>query len=213
MAFSQRGEIGPDVWANGHTPDQTVIKICESRPKSSASMTSSCESTGPFVGWLTSFGEKTLLNTIRKILCKIINDEGGETMEKEQKISKGQAGLSPNHSSVDHGTWWVRLFKEGLKNAELPTTVTFWTYRRPMTQHGETGCEERCGKLGAGVRCGECWKNITDHMRNAMMPGGEISRTHQYFTNELHNDVPYRPLYSSICWWQQWQKQQSKGSR
>ena len=45
---------------------------------------------------------KTLISTVGKTLCKILNDRMGTVMEKEEKISEGQAGFRPNRSSIYH---------------------------------------------------------------------------------------------------------------
>ena len=44
----------------------------------------------------------TLLSTVGKIFCRILNDGVGKMLEKEEKISEGQAGFRPNRSCIDH---------------------------------------------------------------------------------------------------------------
>ena len=49
-----------------------------------------------------NYGGITLLSTVGKTFCKILNDRTGTMMEKEEIISEGQAGFRPNRSCVDH---------------------------------------------------------------------------------------------------------------
>ena len=44
----------------------------------------------------------TLLSTLGKTFCTILNDRTVTMMEKEENISEGQAGFKPNHSYVDY---------------------------------------------------------------------------------------------------------------
>ena len=44
----------------------------------------------------------TLLSTIGKTFCKILNDRMGPMLEEDEKTSEGQAGFRPNRSCVDH---------------------------------------------------------------------------------------------------------------
>ena len=88
----------------------------------------------------------TLLSTVGKTFCKILNDRVGTMLEKEEKISEGQAGFRPNRSCVDH-VYTLGKIIQGRKDARLTSTVSFWTYKRPMAPYGVTGCERSCGKL------------------------------------------------------------------
>ena len=75
-------------------------------------------------------------------------------LEKEEKISEGQAGFRPNRNCVDH-VYTLGKIIQGRKDAGLTTYCFFWTYKRPMTPYGETGCGRSCGKLEYEERCGE----------------------------------------------------------
>ena len=44
----------------------------------------------------------TLVSTVHNTFYRILNDRMGTMMEKEEKISEGQAGFRPNRSCVDH---------------------------------------------------------------------------------------------------------------
>ena len=47
------------------------------------------------------YREIALLSTVGKTTRNILNDRMGTTLEKDGKISEGQAGLRPNRSCVD----------------------------------------------------------------------------------------------------------------
>ena len=95
----------------------------------------------------------TLLSTVGETFCKILNDRMRTMVEKEEKISEGQAGFRPNRSCVDHVYTLCKII-QGRKDAGR-TTYCFFMYRRPMTQYGQMGCGKSCGKLGLEERCGE----------------------------------------------------------
>ena len=44
----------------------------------------------------------TLLSTVGKTSCKILNDRVGTMLEMEEEISEGQAGFRPNGLSLIH---------------------------------------------------------------------------------------------------------------
>ena len=44
----------------------------------------------------------TLVSTVHNTFYRILNDRMGTMMEKEEKISEGQAGFRPNRSSIYH---------------------------------------------------------------------------------------------------------------
>ena len=66
----------------------------------------------------------TLLSTVDKTFCKILNDRMGTMMEKEEKISEGQAGFTPNRSCVDH-VYTLGKIIQGRKDAGLTTYCLF----------------------------------------------------------------------------------------
>ena len=100
-----------------------------------------------------NYGGITLVRTVGKTFCKILNDRTGTMMEKEEKVREGQAGFRPNRSCVDHVYTLCKII-QGRKDAGR-TTYCFFMYRRPMTQYGQMGCGKSCGKLGLEERCGE----------------------------------------------------------
>ena len=66
----------------------------------------------------------TLLNTIGKLYCKLLNDRIVSMLEKEGKISEGQAGFRQKRSCVDHVYTLNRIVRER-KKAGLPTYCFF----------------------------------------------------------------------------------------
>ena len=63
----------------------------------------------------------TLLSTVEKTFCKILNDRVGTMLEKEEKISEGQAGFRPNRSCVDH-VYTLGKIIQGRKDCLLYTS-------------------------------------------------------------------------------------------
>ena len=66
----------------------------------------------------------TLLTTAGKTFCKILNDRMGKLMEKEEKISEGQAGFRPSRSCVDR-VYAVSKIIQGRKDAGLTAFCLF----------------------------------------------------------------------------------------
>ena len=98
----------------------------------------------------------TFLSTTDETICKILNDRMGTIMEKEEKVSEGQAGFRSNRSRVDHlYTLGKRISLKIGRTRGYERTVSFQMYRRPMTHYGEMGCRKVVGNLGAEERCGE----------------------------------------------------------
>ena len=62
----------------------------------------------------------TLLSTVGKTCRKILNVRMGTMMEKEEKVSEGQAGFRPNHSCVDH-VYTLGKIIQGRKDAGRTT--------------------------------------------------------------------------------------------
>ena len=62
----------------------------------------------------------TLLSTVGEIFCRILNDRVGTILEKEEKISEGQAGVRPNRSCIDH-IYTLGKIIQGRKDAGLTT--------------------------------------------------------------------------------------------
>ena len=62
--------------------------------------------------------EITLLSTVGKIFCRIPNDRVGTMLEKEEKISEGQAGFRPDRSCVDLVNTLCKII-QGRKDAGL----------------------------------------------------------------------------------------------
>ena len=66
----------------------------------------------------------TLLSTAGKTFCKILNDRIGTMMEKEEKVSEGQAGFRPNRSCADLVHTLGKII-QGRKDAERTTYCFF----------------------------------------------------------------------------------------
>ena len=124
-------------------------------------------------------------STVSETFCKFSNVDIETMLEKDKTMSKGQAGLRPNRSCVDH-MHILRKLIDGRKNAR-PTTCCFfldrkkvfdkyggmeeWVvekyvgnfdravsssmYRNLITQDGGMGCGKICWKLGSEEWCGD----------------------------------------------------------
>ena len=66
----------------------------------------------------------TLLSTVGKTFGKILNDRVGTMLEKEEKISEGQAGFRPNRSCVDH-VYALGMIIQGREDPGLTTYCSF----------------------------------------------------------------------------------------
>ena len=86
----------------------------------------------------------TLLSTVGKLFCKILNDRVGTMLEKKEKISEGQAGFRPNRSCVDHVCTLGKI-NQGRNDAGL---ATYCFVGRYMTQYGKIDSGKSCWKLG-----------------------------------------------------------------
>ena len=62
----------------------------------------------------------TLLSTVGKIFCRILNDRIGKILEKEDKLSEGQAGFRPNRRCIGH-IYTLGKIIQGRKDAGLTT--------------------------------------------------------------------------------------------
>ena len=66
----------------------------------------------------------TLLNTVGKVFCKLLNDRMVGVLEKERRISEGQAGFRKERGCVDH-VFTVGRIIQGRKKEEEPTYCFF----------------------------------------------------------------------------------------
>ena len=66
----------------------------------------------------------TLLSTVGKTFCKILNDRMGTMLEKDGKIRERQAGFRPNRSCVNH-VYTLGKVIQGRKGAGLTTYCFF----------------------------------------------------------------------------------------
>ena len=95
----------------------------------------------------------TLLSSVGKTFCKILNDRMG-TMMKEEEISKWQAGCRPNRACVDH-VYTLGKIIQGRKDPARTTYCLFLDVQKAYDSM-EMDCGKSCGKLGLeGKRCGE----------------------------------------------------------
>ena len=97
----------------------------------------------------------TLLNTVGKVFCKLLNDRIVGVLEKEHSISEGQAGFRKKRGCVDHAFTVGRII-QGRKRAGKPTYCFFMDVKRHTIPYGEMGCGNNCPSTGSRGKCGEC---------------------------------------------------------
>ena len=86
------------------------------------------------------------MSTVGKTLCKILNDRMETMLERDQKISEGQAGFQPNRSRVDHLHILGKTF-QGRKDAWLTTYCFFLDVQKAC---GAVWRNELWEKMGNG---------------------------------------------------------------
>ena len=91
----------------------------------------------------------TLLNTVGKTFCKILNDRMGTMMEKEEKVSEGQARFRPNRSCVDHAYTLGKII-HSREDAGRTTCCFFLHVQKAYDTVWRTGLWEKL--WGIGIR-------------------------------------------------------------
>ena len=117
----------------------------------------------------------TLLSTIGKTFCNILNDRMGTMMEKEENISEGQAGFRPNRSCVDH-VHTLGKMNQGIKDARRTTYCFFLDVQKAYDTVWRNGLWKKLWEIGIRGKMWRITKNMTECMRNAVMLDGEISK-------------------------------------
>ncbi|CAB1099598.1 unnamed protein product [Ectocarpus sp. CCAP 1310/34] len=93
----------------------------------------------------------TLLTTVGKVFCKLLNDRIVGVLEKEHSISEGQAGFRKKRGCVDH-VFTVGRIIQGRKRAGKPTYCFFLDVKKAYdTMDQDT-------YLGAEI-ANDCWWN------------------------------------------------------
>ena len=85
-----------------------------------------------------NYKKMTLLNTVGKTFCKILNDRMGTMMEKEDKISEGQGGFRPSRICVDH-VYTLGKIIQGRKDGGLATYCFFLDVQKAYDKVGRNG--------------------------------------------------------------------------
>ena len=88
----------------------------------------------------------TLLYTVGKIFCKILNDRIGMMMEKEDKISEEQAGFSPSRSCVNHVYTLGKIIQDR-KYAGLTTYCFFLDVQKAYDIVWRNGLREKIWEI------------------------------------------------------------------
>ena len=117
----------------------------------------------------------TLLSTVGKTFCKILNDRMGTMLEKEDKISEGQAGFRPNRSCVDH-VYTLGKIIQGRKDAGLTTYCFFLDVQKAYDTVWRNGLWKKLWEIGIRGKMWRMMKKMTECARSAVMLDGEISK-------------------------------------
>ena len=117
----------------------------------------------------------TLLSTVGKTCRKILNVRMGTMMEKEEKISEGQAGFRPNHSCVDH-VYTLGKIIQGRKDAGRTTYCFFLDVQKAYDTVWSNGLWKKLWETGIRGKMWRMMKKMTECARSVVMLDGKISR-------------------------------------
>ncbi|CAB1113177.1 unnamed protein product [Ectocarpus sp. CCAP 1310/34] len=123
----------------------------------------------------------TLLNTVGKVFCKLLNDRVVGVLEKEHCISEGQAGFRKKRGCVDH-IFTVGRIIQGRKRAGKPTYCFFLDVRNAYDTVWRNGLWKQLSKYG--IKDGELSKFFD--IEQGVPQGCTLSPTlFQVFINDL----------------------------
>ena len=94
----------------------------------------------------------TLLSTVGKTFCRILNDRMGAMMEKEEKTSAGRAGFRPDRSCAGH-VYALGKIIQGRKDAGL-TTNFFLDVQKACGTVWRNGLWEKMWEIGMRAKGG-----------------------------------------------------------
>ena len=119
----------------------------------------------------------TLLSTVGKTFCKILNDRMGTMLRKDETISEGQAGFRPNRSCVDH-VYTLGTTIQGRKDAGLTTYCSFLDVQKAYATVWRNGLWKNVWEIGIRGKMWRMMKNTinTECARSAVMLDGEIPK-------------------------------------
>ncbi|CAB1107046.1 unnamed protein product [Ectocarpus sp. CCAP 1310/34] len=100
----------------------------------------------------------TLLNTVGKVFCKLLNDRIVGVLEKEHSISEGQAGFRKKRGCVDH-VFTVGRIIQGRKRAGKPTYCYFLDVKKAYDTVWRNGLWKQLSKYGIK---GKMWRVLNE---------------------------------------------------
>ena len=106
-------------------------------------------------------------STVSETFCKFLNVDIETMLKKDKTMSKGQAGLRPNRSCVDH-MHILRKLIDGRKNARLTTCCFFLDRQKVFDKYGEMGCGKIRGKFRSGCFFLDVQKSYDTGWRNGL---------------------------------------------
>ena len=118
----------------------------------------------------------TLLSTVGKIFCRILNDRVGTMLEKEEEnISEEQAGFRPNRSCIDHIHTLGKII-QGRKDAGLKTYCFFLDVQKAYDTVWRNGLWKNLWETGIKGRMWRMVKNMTERAKSAIKLDGKTSK-------------------------------------
>ncbi|CAB1097417.1 unnamed protein product [Ectocarpus sp. CCAP 1310/34] len=117
----------------------------------------------------------TLLNTVGKVFCKLLNDRIVGVLEKEHSISEGQAGIRKKRGCVDHACRVGRII-QGRKRAGRSTYFFFLDVKKAYDTVWRNGLWKQLSKYGIKEKMWRVLKNMTECTKGAVMLDGELSK-------------------------------------
>ncbi|CAB1103133.1 unnamed protein product [Ectocarpus sp. CCAP 1310/34] len=117
----------------------------------------------------------TLLNTVGKVFCKLLNDRIVGVLEKEHSISEGQAGFRKKRGCVDH-VFTVGRIIQGRKRAGKPTYCFFLDVKKAYDTVWRNGLWKQLSKYGIKGKMWRVLKKMTECTKSAVMLDGELSK-------------------------------------
>ncbi|CAB1110533.1 unnamed protein product [Ectocarpus sp. CCAP 1310/34] len=102
----------------------------------------------------------TLLNTVGKVFCKLLNDRIVGVLEKEHSISEGQAGFRKKRGCVDH-VFTVGRIIQGRKRAGKPTYCFFLDVKKAYDTVWRNGLWKQLSKHGIKGKTWRVLKKMT----------------------------------------------------
>ena len=115
-------------------------------------------------------------------------------MEKEEKISEGQAGFRPNRSCVDR-VYTLGIVFQGRNDAGRTTYCFFLHVLKAYDTAWRTGLWKKLWEIQNRGKMWRVMKKMTACARSAAILDGEISKHVEILQGVAQRNVCYHPIY------------------